>query len=80
MWRAWQTAGVGKFGISHEFPPDTLNQNIDQILVRDKQQLPLSDFVLMRDQRATKEIGNAFRQLQRRMTVKKTRAVKLHKI
>lgn len=75
MWRAWQTAGVGKFGISHEFPPDTIISNIKQIKVRDRQQLPLSDYILKRDQRATKEIGNAFTQLQRRMAPKKTRAV-----
>lgn len=75
MWRAWATAGVGKFGISHEFPPDTINASKQQILARGKQQLAASDYVLVRDQKATEKIGNALRQLQRRMTLKKARAV-----
>lgn len=75
MWRAWATAGVGKFGISHEFPLDTINASKQQIIARGKQQLAASDYVLVRDQKATEKIGNALRQLQRRMTLKKARAV-----
>ena len=75
MWRAWATAGVGKFGISPEFPPDTIHAAERQIIARGKQQLLQSDYVLLRDHRSTEKIGNALKQLQRRMTQKKSRAV-----
>lgn len=75
MQRAWATAGVGKFGVSQAFRPDTLVTSISRIAARERQQLPMRDHVLLRDQEATKIIGNALRQLQRRMTLKKSRAV-----
>lgn len=75
MWRGWETAGVGKFGISLLMPDDTITISVRQIAARERQQLPLSHYVLVRDHMATEKIGSAFKQLQRRMTPKKTRAV-----
>ena len=75
MWRGWNTAGVGKFGIAPLLPDDTITMSVNQISARARQQLPLSDYVLERDNMATEKFGTAFKQLQRRMTPKKTRAV-----
>lgn len=75
MWRGWATAGVGKFAISPELPPDTMPHSRRRIAARGRQQLPNSDYVLHRDNLATEKIGGALRQLQRRLTPKKARAV-----
>ena len=75
MWRGWDTAGVGKFAISPELPTDTIHRYARQIQARSRQQLPLTDYVLVRDTEATKNVGNAFKQLQRRLALKKTRSV-----
>ena len=75
MWRGWEIAGVGKFAIAPELPRDTIISDIKPINARRRQQLPHEDYVLTRDQGSTSEIGNALRQLERRMAVKKTRAV-----
>jgi hypothetical protein len=75
MWRGWDTAGVGKFAISPELPIDTINMYARQIQARSRQQLPLTDYVLVRDRDATRNLGNAFKQLQRRMALEKARSV-----
>ena len=43
MWRGWATAGVGKFAIATDFPPDTIDSAARRIRARQCQQLPLSD-------------------------------------
>jgi hypothetical protein len=75
MWRGWDTAGVGKFAISPELPVDTINNYARQILARSRQQLPVVDYVLVRDREATKNVGNALKQFQRRLALKKARSV-----
>ena len=69
--RAWATAGVGKFAVAPELPPDTTLNAVRQIVARSRQQIPHADAVMVRDQPSNREIGNALRQLQRRMTTKK---------
>jgi hypothetical protein len=68
MARAWATAGVGKFAVSPELPPDTMRSDVRMIATRATNQLPLKHHVLERDQPANAKIGEAFRKLQLRMT------------
>jgi hypothetical protein len=65
--KAWGTAGVGKFAISPELPPETNKFASAQIKARAKNQLPLDQYVLERHQAANAKIGDAFKKLQLRM-------------
>jgi hypothetical protein len=60
MWRAWATAGVGKFGTSQSFRPDTLLTSVSRIAARESQQLPMTNHVLVRDQDCWRQWGAVF--------------------
>lgn len=68
MNRAWNTAGVGKFAVNEVIPPDTSVTAIARIKARSRRQLPMTDFKLKRDQAANAKIGEALKNLQRRMS------------
>jgi hypothetical protein len=67
MARAWATAGVGKFAVAPELPFETSPIAVRQIRTRSQRQLPLEHYVLLRDQAANAKIGDAFKNLERRM-------------
>lgn len=67
MHRAWATAGVGKFAVAPDLPPDTPTPNVKQIRSRARLQLPQHQYVLVRHQAANEKIGLAFKTLERRM-------------
>lgn len=64
---AWAKAGVGKFAVAPDLPPDTILMDAKQIRARASEQLPWDRYVLMRHQGANEKIGSAFRNLERRM-------------
>jgi hypothetical protein len=68
MERAWRTAGVAKFAIPLDFPPDTLIGSKQAIARRQKAQLPAAEYKLKRDQVANSKIGAALMNLQRRFS------------
>ena len=67
MNRAWATAGVGKFAVDPKLPPDTLVAAVKKIRQRSKKQLPKAEYVLLRHQQANAKIGDALKNLERRM-------------
>ncbi len=67
MHRAWATAGVGKFAVAPDLPPDTPILNVKKIRSRSRQQLSQDQYVLVRHQAANEKIGLAFKTLERRL-------------
>lgn len=67
MSRAWATAGVGKFAVAPDLPPETTKPSIKQISSRARSQLSQDQYVLIRHQAANEKIGLAFKTLERRL-------------
>lgn len=67
MVRAWSTAGVGKFSVGDRPREEIIAPAVQRVQARSRSQLPISEYKLIRDQKANAKIGAALMNLQRRM-------------
>lgn len=67
MVRAWSTAGVGKFSVGDRPREEIIAPAVQRVQARSRSQLPISEYKLIRDQKANAKIGVALMNLQRRM-------------
>lgn len=67
MNRAWSTAGVGKFAVGDRPRAESLKSALTRVRARERAQLSVDEYKLIRDIKANAKIGNALINLERKM-------------